>query len=185
MGAMPLRAAITASTTAFALAAPAGPQPAPDQDSGQTQEPRQALDDRFDETIKAIDDAAWFERVGDVAGLDKWRIAGSQDANLATPTAPVAGLERGTACRFQADPHQYRRVEDVGVIEVEHFIQALNATGKKSMCGRLSRRHRRARRRAHGHRVLLRGSVQDLRGLRPPLHASTLALLTVGDYPCS
>ena len=48
------------------------------------------LDHRFDELAKAIDDIAWFQRVGDVAVVDKWRIAGPPDANPRNPTAPGA-----------------------------------------------------------------------------------------------
>ncbi len=51
---------------------------------------QQDLDHRFDELAKAIDDIAWFQRVGDVAVVDKWRIAGPPDANPRNPTAPGA-----------------------------------------------------------------------------------------------
>jgi len=49
------------------------------------------LEHRLDELAKAIDDVAWFQRVGDVAVVDKWRITGPPDANPANPTAPGAG----------------------------------------------------------------------------------------------
>lgn len=52
---------------------------------------QQALDHRLDQLAKAIDDVAWFQRVGDVAVVDKWRITGPPDANPANPTAPGAG----------------------------------------------------------------------------------------------
>jgi dipeptidyl aminopeptidase/acylaminoacyl peptidase len=48
------------------------------------------LDHRLDELAKAIDDLAWFQRVGDVAVIDKWRIVGPPDANPKNPTAPGA-----------------------------------------------------------------------------------------------
>ncbi len=51
---------------------------------------QQALEHRLDELAKAIDDVAWFQRVGDVATVDKWRIAGPPDANPRNPTAPGA-----------------------------------------------------------------------------------------------
>lgn len=49
------------------------------------------LEHRLDELAKAIDDVAWFHRVGDVAVVDKWRITGPPDANPANPTGPGAG----------------------------------------------------------------------------------------------
>jgi len=51
---------------------------------------QQDLEHRFDELAKAIDDLAWFQRVGDVAVIDKWRITGPPDANPKNPTAPGA-----------------------------------------------------------------------------------------------
>jgi hypothetical protein len=51
---------------------------------------QEALEHRLDELAKAIDDVAWFQRVGDVAVVDKWRIAGLPDANPRNPTAPGA-----------------------------------------------------------------------------------------------
>jgi dipeptidyl aminopeptidase/acylaminoacyl peptidase len=51
---------------------------------------QQDLDHRLDELAKAVDDIAWFERVGDVATVDKWRITGPPDANPRNPTAPGA-----------------------------------------------------------------------------------------------
>jgi dipeptidyl aminopeptidase/acylaminoacyl peptidase len=51
---------------------------------------QQDLDHRLDELAKAIDDIAWFQRVGDVAVVDKWRITGPPDANPRNPTAPGA-----------------------------------------------------------------------------------------------
>ena len=71
----------------------AGRAAAQDATGAQLKELRQAqenLDHRLDELAKAIDDVAWFQRVGDVAVVDKWRIAGPPDANPANPTAPGA-----------------------------------------------------------------------------------------------
>jgi dipeptidyl aminopeptidase/acylaminoacyl peptidase len=49
------------------------------------------LDHRLDQLAKAIDDVAWFQRLGDIAEVDKWRITGPPDANPKNPTAPGAG----------------------------------------------------------------------------------------------
>ncbi|HLE60934.1 MAG TPA: prolyl oligopeptidase family serine peptidase, partial [Thermoanaerobaculaceae bacterium] len=51
---------------------------------------QQDLDHRLDQLAKAIDDIAWFQRVGDVAVVDKWRIVGPPDVNPKNPTAPGA-----------------------------------------------------------------------------------------------
>jgi dipeptidyl aminopeptidase/acylaminoacyl peptidase len=51
---------------------------------------QQDLDHRLDELAKEIDDLAWFQRVGDVAVVDKWRIVGPPDANPKNPSAPGA-----------------------------------------------------------------------------------------------
>jgi dipeptidyl aminopeptidase/acylaminoacyl peptidase len=48
------------------------------------------LEHRLDILEKAIDDVAWYHRVGDVVLVDKWRIVGPPDANPANPTAPGA-----------------------------------------------------------------------------------------------
>jgi dipeptidyl aminopeptidase/acylaminoacyl peptidase len=48
------------------------------------------LDHRLDELAKTIDDIAWFERVSDVAAVDKWRIVGPPDPNPKNPKAPGA-----------------------------------------------------------------------------------------------
>jgi dipeptidyl aminopeptidase/acylaminoacyl peptidase len=52
---------------------------------------QQDLDHRLDQLSKAIDDIAWFQRVGDVAVVDKWRIVGPPDANPKNPTGIGAG----------------------------------------------------------------------------------------------
>ena len=51
---------------------------------------QQDLDHRLDQIAKAIDDIAWFQSVGDVAVVDKWRITGPPGANPKNPTAPGA-----------------------------------------------------------------------------------------------
>ncbi|MBP1689918.1 MAG: peptidase, family, catalytic domain protein [Deltaproteobacteria bacterium] len=51
------------------------------------------LQHRFDELAKAVDDLAWFARLGDIAVVEKWRIYGPPDANPAKPKAPGAGNE--------------------------------------------------------------------------------------------
>jgi len=48
---------------------------------------------RFDELAKAVDDLAWFTRLGDLATVGKWRIYGPPDANPANPKAPGATNE--------------------------------------------------------------------------------------------
>lgn len=48
------------------------------------------LEHRLDELERAIDDIAWYHRVGDIALVDKWRITGPPDANPKNPTAPGA-----------------------------------------------------------------------------------------------
>jgi dipeptidyl aminopeptidase/acylaminoacyl peptidase len=44
------------------------------------------LQHRLDELAKAIDDVAWFQRMSDVAEVDKWRIAGPPPAHVADST---------------------------------------------------------------------------------------------------
>jgi dipeptidyl aminopeptidase/acylaminoacyl peptidase len=53
-------------------------------------ESQETLSHRLDELAKAIDDVAWFDRVGAVAVVDKWRITGPPEAHPATPDAPGA-----------------------------------------------------------------------------------------------
>ena len=48
------------------------------------------LQHRLDELAKAIDDVAWFERMSDVAEVDKWRIAGPPPAHVPDPTVTGA-----------------------------------------------------------------------------------------------
>ncbi len=55
------------------------------------QQAQEDLEHQLDQLAKAIDDVAWFQRVGDIAEVDKWRITGPPDANPKNPTAPGAG----------------------------------------------------------------------------------------------
>jgi len=54
------------------------------------QQAQQNLEHQLDQLAKAIDDVAWFQRLGDVAEVDKWRIVGPPDANPKNPNAPGA-----------------------------------------------------------------------------------------------
>jgi dipeptidyl aminopeptidase/acylaminoacyl peptidase len=54
------------------------------------QQAQENVEHRLDQLEKAIDDVAWFHRVGDVAEVDKWRIVGPPDANPKNPDAPGA-----------------------------------------------------------------------------------------------
>lgn len=76
-----------------ALALPAAGQVNPDPLAAQLAEIRQNqadLDHRLDELAKAIDDIAWYNKVGDVALVDKWRITGPPDANPVNAKVPGA-----------------------------------------------------------------------------------------------
>ncbi|MBZ5588073.1 MAG: alpha/beta fold hydrolase [Acidobacteriia bacterium] len=73
--------------------------PSPEQVANQLQELRdsqQGLEQRLDELAKAIDDLAWFQRVGDLAVVEKWRIASTPPANQPNPT----GLGAGNPVKF-------------------------------------------------------------------------------------
>jgi dipeptidyl aminopeptidase/acylaminoacyl peptidase len=93
-------AVIGAALFAGAMAsASAQPAPPPESLAKQIQElssAQQGLEQRLDEVAKAIDDIAWFQRVGDVAVVDKWRIAGPPAANQSNPT----GLGAGNPVKF-------------------------------------------------------------------------------------
>ncbi|HVN75369.1 MAG TPA: alpha/beta fold hydrolase [Thermoanaerobaculaceae bacterium] len=83
----------------LAASAAAQPAPPPETLAAQLQELRDAQQDleyRLDEIAKAVDDVAWYQRVGDVAVIDKWRIAGPPPANEKNPT----GLGAGNPVRF-------------------------------------------------------------------------------------
>ncbi len=72
-----------------------GSAPAASQDDGRElaylKQQFAALSDRFDELEKSIDDILWFERVGDVAFVDKVRIVGPPRWKEPNPTAEGAG----------------------------------------------------------------------------------------------
>jgi len=75
------------------------PSASPEQIARQLQELRGAqrgLEQRLDELAKAIDDVAWVQRVGDVAVVDKWRIASTPPAKPENPT----GLGAGNPVKF-------------------------------------------------------------------------------------
>lgn len=57
-----------------------------------------AFEHRFDELAKQIDDLLWFDRVGDVAVVDKVRIYGPPAANEPNPT----GIGAGNHVKFYA-----------------------------------------------------------------------------------
>ncbi len=87
---------VTAVALLFALpglSRPGDPPPGGEDVAKQLAELRAAqesLEHRLDELAKAIDDVAWFHRVGDVALVDKWRITGPPDPNPPNPSAPGA-----------------------------------------------------------------------------------------------
>jgi len=62
-----------------------------DQRLGQLEASVAAFEHRFDELAKQIDDLLWFDRVGDVAVVDKVRIYGPPLANEPNPTGIGAG----------------------------------------------------------------------------------------------
>ena len=74
----------------LAAFAQGGPEPDVARQLQELQRANEALEHRLDELAKAIDDVAWFARVGDVAVVDKWRIVGPPDANPSNPEAPGA-----------------------------------------------------------------------------------------------
>ncbi len=47
----------------------------------------EALDHRLDQLAKAIDDVLWYDKVGDVATIEKVFIAGPPPAHVKNPTA--------------------------------------------------------------------------------------------------
>ena len=78
---------------ALVLATPAAAQPAPAGLEDQLRELKaqnESLNHRLDELAKAVDDVAFFVRLGDVAEVDKWRIAGPPPANVKNPEAAGA-----------------------------------------------------------------------------------------------
>ncbi len=71
-------------------AAGEGGTPALEEQIRQLQAENEGLQHRLDELAKAIDDVAWFQRMSDVAEVDKWRIAGPPLAHPRNPTAAGA-----------------------------------------------------------------------------------------------
>jgi dipeptidyl aminopeptidase/acylaminoacyl peptidase len=72
----------------LAVALPAGGEPAPPGLEDQLRELKAANEDlnhRLDALAKAVDDVAFFARLGDVAEVDKWRICGPPPANVKNP----------------------------------------------------------------------------------------------------
>ena len=74
-----------------------------------------------DALAKQIDDLLWYQRVGDIAAIDKVTYTGPPPRVIPNPTGQGAG-----------NPliiHAYD--EDVNVLEVEHLIKSLKAAGKQ------------------------------------------------------
>jgi dipeptidyl aminopeptidase/acylaminoacyl peptidase len=80
---------------------------------------QQDLDHRLDELAKAIDDIAWFERVGDIAVVDKWRITGPPDANPSNPTAPGAA-NPVKFCTYTFVPRDRKHGEKLPMLILPH-----------------------------------------------------------------
>lgn len=83
-------AVLGVATIAVWAGAQQTPPPELSRQVAELQRANEALEHRLDELAKAIDDLAWFARVGDVAVVDKWRIVGPPDANPPNPQAPGA-----------------------------------------------------------------------------------------------
>jgi dipeptidyl aminopeptidase/acylaminoacyl peptidase len=100
--------AVTVAAPAVAVPAPAPPEgpaasggdtaPGPDAPPAATTEEglrklrsaQEDLDHRLDELAKAIDDVRWAQLLGDVAWVEKWRIAGPPPARPKDPDTPGA-----------------------------------------------------------------------------------------------
>ncbi len=65
---------------------------------GQIRAAQEGIDHRLDELAKAIDDVLWFQRVGDVANVDKVRIYGPPRWKEPSPT----GIGAGNHVKFYA-----------------------------------------------------------------------------------
>ncbi|MBI4622567.1 MAG: prolyl oligopeptidase family serine peptidase [Verrucomicrobia bacterium] len=124
------------------------PRPAPAQEK--PAEPAAALDPKFetlkhelDQLAKSVDDVLWYQKVGDVALVDKVLLYGPPPARAKNPTALGAKnpLKFWASVfipqkldRTQKHPlliHTNTNDDDVHVLEVEHLIAALTAAGKK------------------------------------------------------
>lgn len=92
---LPLLAALGLTLCAPAAATPPADAAAPEAPDLRQQvrklvEENADLRHRLDEIGKAVDDLSWQLRLGDVAVVDKWRIAGPPPAKPRNPTAPGA-----------------------------------------------------------------------------------------------
>jgi dipeptidyl aminopeptidase/acylaminoacyl peptidase len=65
----------------------AAPQQKPEDDKQVIQKRFEALDQRIDQLAKAIDDVLWYDKVGDVATIDKIFIVGPPPARVKNPSA--------------------------------------------------------------------------------------------------
>jgi dipeptidyl aminopeptidase/acylaminoacyl peptidase len=81
-----LAAAIAGSAAATAAAADEPPAPKATPPS-ELETKFEALDHRLDDLEKAVDDVLWYDKVGDVAVIDKVFIVGPPPAHLKNPTA--------------------------------------------------------------------------------------------------
>lgn len=89
-----LAVAVAIGLVGLAVAFPQQSTPKPDGESAELRLLRQeyeSLNHRLDELEKAIDDVLWFQRVGDVALVDKVRIVGPPRWREPNPTAQGAG----------------------------------------------------------------------------------------------
>jgi len=85
--------AVALALAGLVAAVPAGAAPAepsPEEQLRALRAENESLNHRLDELAKAVDDVAWFVRMGDVAEVDKWRIAGPPPANVKNPAAAGA-----------------------------------------------------------------------------------------------
>ena len=95
MSSWPMRGWL-AGALVLALAAAVGPAAAEPGPGGPEDRLRaleaanEELGHRLDELAKAVDDVAFFARLGDVAEVDKWRITGPPPANVKNPKAAGA-----------------------------------------------------------------------------------------------
>lgn len=83
-------AALGGAPAAAAEEGPAAPAQGLPEQVRRLEKANQDLEHRLDEIAKAVDDLAWRERLGDVALVEKWRIAGPPPARPRNPTAPGA-----------------------------------------------------------------------------------------------
>jgi len=87
------RGGVAALTLALAATSWGAERPNGDDLASEVRQLREAqrnLRHSFEQLAKAIDDIAWFHRIGDVALFEKWRIVGPPDPNPKNPKAPGA-----------------------------------------------------------------------------------------------